>query len=170
MISEITGRPAGADGVNSPTLTRIRGVIHAVESYAARIPDGSRQRERRGVARAGVAPAQADTEDPRVAKVLAGTIGIDMHNHITPGGARPEQGRNEQQKSQSNLDLADEIKRSGLTAVCAAFRLDFNACESRHQGVGGRRRHRPRRHRQRHRHPVLPGRPIHHRCLARPER
>ena len=35
----------------------------------------------------------------------------------------------EQQKPQSNLDLADEIKRSGLTAVCAAFRLDFNASE-----------------------------------------
>jgi membrane dipeptidase len=52
-----------------------------------------------------------------------------MHNHVTPGGARPEQGRKEQQKSQSNLDLADEIKRSGLTAVCAAFRLDFNARE-----------------------------------------
>ena len=33
--------------------------------------------------------AQADAEDPRVAEVLAGTIGIDMHNHTTmspPGG------------------------------------------------------------------------------------
>ncbi len=73
--------------------------------------------------------AQAETEDPRVAQVLAGTIGIDMHNHVTPGGARGEQGRKEPQKSQPNLDLAEEIKRSGLTAVCAAFRLDFNARE-----------------------------------------
>ncbi len=64
-----------------------------------------------------------------VTEVLAGTIGIDMHNHVTPGGERPERGRKEQQKSQSNLDLADEIKRSGFTAVCAAFRLDFNARE-----------------------------------------
>jgi len=32
--------------------------------------------------------AQADTEDPRVAEVLAGTIGIDMHNHVTPGGGK----------------------------------------------------------------------------------
>ena len=48
---------------------------------------------------------------------------------VTPGGAGLEQGRKEQQKSQSNLDLPDEIKRSGLTAVCAAFRLDFNARE-----------------------------------------
>ncbi len=73
--------------------------------------------------------AQADTEDPRVAKVLAGTIGIDMHNHVTPGGARPEPGRKKQEKSESRLDLADEIKRSGFTAVCAALRLDFNARE-----------------------------------------
>ncbi len=76
--------------------------------------------------------AHTEQEDPRVAEVLSGTIGIDMHNHVTPGGARPEQGRKDQkdqQKSQPNLDLADEIKRSGLTAVCAAFRLDFNARE-----------------------------------------
>jgi membrane dipeptidase len=71
--------------------------------------------------------AQVDTEDSRVTQVLAGTFGIDMHNHVTPAGARPEQGPKGQQKPQSNLDLADEIKRSGLTAVCAAFRLDFNA-------------------------------------------
>src|SRR6266446_9449518 len=73
--------------------------------------------------------AQADAEDPRVAQVLAGTVGIDMHNHVTPGGSGPEQGRKEQQKAPANLDLADEIKRSGFTAVCAAFRLDFNASD-----------------------------------------
>jgi membrane dipeptidase len=73
--------------------------------------------------------AQTSTEDPRVAQVLAATIGIDIHNHVTPGGERPEQSRKDQPKSQPNLDLADEIKRSGLTAVCAAFRLDFNARE-----------------------------------------
>ena len=56
--------------------------------------------------------AQAGADDPRVAEVLCGTIGIDMHNHVTPGGARPERGRNEQQKPQPDLDLAGEIKRS----------------------------------------------------------
>ncbi|MHC5542175.1 dipeptidase, partial [Singulisphaera rosea] len=66
-------------------------------------------------------------EDPRVAKVLADTTGIDMHNHVTPGGGRSGPGPKAQQKSQSDLNLAGEIKRSGLTAVCAAFRLDFNA-------------------------------------------
>jgi membrane dipeptidase len=73
--------------------------------------------------------AQADAEDPQVEKILAGVIGFDMHNHVTPAGPRPEQGSKEQQKPQSNLDLAEEVKRSGLTAVCAAFRLDFNARE-----------------------------------------
>jgi membrane dipeptidase len=73
--------------------------------------------------------AQTETEDPRVEKILAGVIGIDMHNHVTPAGPRLEQGSKEQQKPQSNLDLAEEVKRSGLTAVCAAFRLDFNARE-----------------------------------------
>ena len=71
--------------------------------------------------------AQTDAGDPRVAQVLADTIGIDIHNHVTPAGARSEQGPKGKQQPQSNLDLADEIKRSGLTAVCAAFRLDFNA-------------------------------------------
>ena len=73
--------------------------------------------------------AQADTEDPRITEVLSGTIGIDMHNHVTPGGERPQQGRKAQEESQTSLDLADEIKRSGLTAVCAAFRLSFNASD-----------------------------------------
>jgi membrane dipeptidase len=73
--------------------------------------------------------ARADSEDPRVAQILADTIGIDMHNHVTPVGAGPQQVAKEQQKSQSTLDLADEIKRSGFTAVCAAFRLDFNASD-----------------------------------------
>ena len=73
--------------------------------------------------------AQADTEDPRVAEILSGTLGIDMHNHVTPGGERPQQGRKAQEKSQPSLDLAEEIKRSGLTAVCAAFRLSFNASD-----------------------------------------
>jgi membrane dipeptidase len=61
--------------------------------------------------------------------VLDDTIGIDMHNHATPGGSGPQQSPKEQQKPQATLDLADEIKRSGLTAVYAAFRLDFNASE-----------------------------------------
>jgi hypothetical protein len=41
--------------------------------------------------------AQADAEDSRVKEILAGVIGIDIHNHVTPAGPRPEQGSKEQQ-------------------------------------------------------------------------
>ncbi len=73
--------------------------------------------------------AQTDTDDSQVARVLADTIGIDIHNHVTPAEPRPQDGLKDQQKPQTTLDLADEIKRSGFTAVCAAYRLDFNARE-----------------------------------------
>jgi len=56
--------------------------------------------------------------DPRVAKIVADTIGIDTHNHIdvpltqvdVPG---------------PNIDLAGEMKRSGLSAICMTFALDY---------------------------------------------
>ena len=60
-----------------------------------------------------------DVVDPRVAKVMAGTVSIDMHNHVYPAGTepRPQQG--------PKLLIAEELKRSGLTAVCASYVLDF---------------------------------------------
>lgn len=55
--------------------------------------------------------------DPRVASIVAETIGIDTHNHIdvplttdTPG---------------PTLDLAAELKRSGLSAICMTFAVDY---------------------------------------------
>lgn len=56
--------------------------------------------------------------DPRVAAIVAATIGIDTHNHIDipllmgeiPG---PE------------IDLSGEMKRSGLSAICMTFALDY---------------------------------------------
>jgi membrane dipeptidase len=76
--------------------------------------------------------ASAQGDDPRMAKVLSKTIGVDMHNHVYPagtephpgGGPPPQQGRQEDQHSQ-DLSLTEEIKQSGLTAVCASFVLDF---------------------------------------------
>ena len=73
--------------------------------------------------------AHSDTEDPRVAEVLFYTIGIDMHNHVTQAGERPGSDRKKQPKSHLNIDPAEKIKRVGLTAVLAAFRLGFNASE-----------------------------------------
>ena len=73
--------------------------------------------------------AAADAADPRLAQVLSRTIGIDMHNHVYPAGTEPhpQNGPPPQQEPQPRaaLSLAEEIKRSGLTAVCASFVLDF---------------------------------------------
>jgi len=74
--------------------------------------------------------AAADGVDPRVAKIMSGIIGIDMHNHVYPSGTEPhpQQGqprRQEEQQQAPDLFLAEELKRSGLTAVCASFVLDF---------------------------------------------
>jgi membrane dipeptidase len=57
-----------------------------------------------------------------------------MHNHVYPAGTEPhpqhgqQQGqprRQEEQQLAPGLFLAEELKRSGLTAVCASFVLDF---------------------------------------------
>jgi membrane dipeptidase len=74
--------------------------------------------------------AAGDGVDPRVAQVMSGTIGIDMHNHVYPAGTEPhpqpgQPRRQEQQQQAPGLFLAEELKRSGLTAVCASFVLDF---------------------------------------------
>src|SRR5580704_14312820 len=68
--------------------------------------------------------------DPRVAQVMSGTIGIDMHNHVYPAGTEPhpqhDQPRRQKELQQvPDLFLAEELRRSGLTAVCASFVLDF---------------------------------------------
>jgi membrane dipeptidase len=74
--------------------------------------------------------AATDGVDARAAQVMSGTIGIDMHNHVYPAGTEPHPQRGQprpQEESQQAPDLfvAEEIKRSGLTAVCASFVLDF---------------------------------------------
>jgi membrane dipeptidase len=72
--------------------------------------------------------AAGDGVDPRIAQVMSGNIGIDMHNHVYPAGTQPHpqngQPRQEEQPQASALLLAEELKRSGLTAVCASFVLD----------------------------------------------
>jgi membrane dipeptidase len=72
----------------------------------------------------------ADGVDPRVAQIMSRTISIDMHNHVYPAGTepRPQRGQSQRQEDQQQapgLFLAEELKQSGLTAVCASFVLDF---------------------------------------------
>ncbi len=60
----------------------------------------------------------ADISDPRVAGIVAKTIGIDTHNHIdVPLTAAEMPG--------PDIDLAGEMKRSGLSAICMAFATDY---------------------------------------------
>jgi len=66
--------------------------------------------------------ALADTLDPRVAKVVAETMGIDMHNHVYPAGT--QQGPQRGGDPGPTLSLGEELKLSGLTAISAGFALD----------------------------------------------
>ncbi|HEY9127968.1 MAG TPA: membrane dipeptidase, partial [Acidobacteriaceae bacterium] len=66
----------------------------------------------------------------RIAPVLEKTIAIDMHNHVYPTGTEPHpqfgpspQGPPPQEPP--SLPLGEELKQSGLTAVCAAITIDF---------------------------------------------
>ena len=76
--------------------------------------------------------AQAETVDPRLARVMASTIGIDMHNHVYPPGTEPhaQGGPPPQMQEQPGpgLLIAEELKRSGLTAVCAACKAASACC------------------------------------------
>ena len=64
------------------------------------------------------AAAAADAIDPRAAGIVAKTIGIDTHNHIdVPLTAAEMPG--------PDIDLAGEMKRSGLSAICMTFATDY---------------------------------------------
>jgi membrane dipeptidase len=71
----------------------------------------------------------ADGVDPRVAQVVSKTIGIDMHNHVYPAGTEPhprgQPPRPEEQQQAPELFIGEELRQSGLTAVCASYVLDF---------------------------------------------
>jgi membrane dipeptidase len=59
-----------------------------------------------------------DDIDPKVAAIVANTIGVDTHNHIdVPIIAAEVPG--------PNIDLSGEMKKSGLSAVCMTFALDY---------------------------------------------
>lgn len=83
---------------------------------------------------------------PQAHQVAPEPMGIDMHNHVYPagtepqpqhgggpGGGRPPRGEPGQDgrppeqpaEEQPELALADELQRSGFTAVCASYVLDF---------------------------------------------
>lgn len=59
-----------------------------------------------------------DDPDPRVAQIVARTIGIDAHNHIDVPLLSDE-------LPGPKVDLAAEMKRSGLAAICMTFAVDY---------------------------------------------
>ncbi len=60
----------------------------------------------------------SDEVDPRVAAIVAKTIGIDTHNHIdVPLNAAELPG--------PNIDLMGEMKKSGLSVICMTFAVDY---------------------------------------------
>lgn len=62
--------------------------------------------------------ADATSLDPRVPQLVASTIGIDTHNHIdVPLTAADMPG--------PNIDLAGQMRRSGLSAICMTFATDY---------------------------------------------
>ena len=77
--------------------------------------------------------AAGEVVDPRIAQVMSRTIGIDMHNHVYPPGTEPhphgQPPRQEEQPQAPDLSIGNSLKRSGLTAVCASFGLDFTPIE-----------------------------------------
>ena len=60
----------------------------------------------------------ADAADPRVASIVAGTIGIDTHNHV-------DVPLTEAEMPGPDIDLMGEMKRSGLSAICMTFATDY---------------------------------------------
>lgn len=61
--------------------------------------------------------------DPRVAKIVAKTIGIDTHNHI-------DVPLNPAELPGPKVDLIGEMKKSGLSAITMTFAVDYQKLEN----------------------------------------
>lgn len=84
--------------------------------------------------RPGWLNATSEPVDPRFAEVISRTISIDMHNHVYPAGITQSRqqgfwgglwGQQQARAPAAELSLTEELNRAGLTAVCAAYELDF---------------------------------------------
>jgi microsomal dipeptidase-like Zn-dependent dipeptidase len=61
--------------------------------------------------------------DPRVTKIVADTMGIDTHNHIDVPLATVE-------VPGPDINLAGELKKSGLAAICMTFAVDYQKLQN----------------------------------------
>ena len=72
----------------------------------------------------------SDTTDPRVAGIVANSIGIDTHNHIdVPLTAAEMPG--------PDIDLRGEMKRSGLSAICMTIATDYQPGDAHERFLEG---------------------------------
>jgi len=60
----------------------------------------------------------ASDSDPRIAAIVAKTFGIDTHNHIDVPLIKSE-------LPGPKVDLRGELKKSGLSAICMTFAVDY---------------------------------------------
>ncbi|MNK70687.1 Membrane dipeptidase [compost metagenome] len=60
----------------------------------------------------------ATEQDPRIAAIVAKTFGIDTHNHIDVPLIKSE-------LPGPTVDLFGEMKKSGLSAICVTFAVDY---------------------------------------------
>lgn len=60
----------------------------------------------------------ATDPDPRIAAIVARTFGIDTHNHVDVPLIKSE-------LPGPKIDLAGELKKSGLLAICMTFAVDY---------------------------------------------
>lgn len=75
----------------------------------------------------------AEVTDPRLADILAKTIGIDTHNHI-------DVPLTEAEMPGPDIDLKGEMKESGLSAICMTFATDYRPGDTYDRFLKGWRR------------------------------
>jgi len=68
-----------------------------------------------------------DEIQPEVADIVRNTIGIDTHNHIDVALSAAD-------RPGPPLDLSDEMTRSGLSAICMTFAVDYQRISEPSQG------------------------------------
>jgi membrane dipeptidase len=61
--------------------------------------------------------------DPKIAAIVAKTIGIDTHNHI-------DVPLNTAELPGPQIDLAEQLRQSGLSAICMTFAVDYQKLEN----------------------------------------
>jgi membrane dipeptidase len=67
---------------------------------------------------------------PGVADIVAKTVGIDTHNHIDVPLIVTETPR-------PDIDLAGDLKRSGLSAICMTFATDYQSGDAYDRFLAG---------------------------------